>query len=194
MQALSLTTELEAVNIMLGTIGESPVNSLASAESTVDVATARQILRETLMAVLARGWQFNTELSWSLSPNTSGELQIPGNCLQIDSTGVSKWVDVVQRGGRLYDRVNHTYVFGGPLVVDMIILLEFTEIPQAARQYIAVRASRVFQARMLGSELLGGFTAHDEREALAALKKLDSNNADYNYLTGSYSVNRILNR
>jgi hypothetical protein len=98
------------------------------------------------------------------------------------------------RGQRLYDRINHTYEFTKAIRVSMVLLLDFLDLPQAARFYINVRAARVFQQRVVGSELLGSFTARDEALARASLKKLDSNNADYNILTGSWSVARILTR
>lgn len=195
MQTLSPTTELDAVNIMLGTIGESPVSSLASESSMVDVSMARQILREVTTQVQEEGWHFNTEIGWSLTPDAiTGEITLPANCIQIDTTGGSALVDVTARGRRLYDRVNHTFVFGGSLTVDMVILLSFDEAPQAARHYIAIRAARVFQQRMVGSQTLGAFTEKDELRARAALRKLDANTADYNILNGSWSVARILSR
>lgn len=195
MQTLSPTTELDAVNIMLGTIGESPVSSLANETSMVDVALARSILRETAIDVLTGGWHFNTEINWVLTPAAdTKELLVPANCIQIDGSGPSEGVDIVQRGSRLYNRETHSYTFAGPLTVDMLILLDFTDFPQAARHYTAIRAARVFQQRMLGSETLGGFTARDESNALAALKRQDSNTADHNILTGSWSVARILAR
>lgn len=195
MQTLAPTTELDAVNIMLGTIGESPVSSLSNDQSMVDVALARQILREVATQVQEEGWHFNTEVNWKLLPTTdSKELLLPANCIQVDTSGYDRGTDVVSRGSRLYDRTRHSYEFDKPLTVDMVILLDYHEIPQAGRHYIAIRAARVFQQRMVGSETLGGFTSQDEMRARAALKKLDSNTADYNILSGSWSVARILDR
>lgn len=195
MQTLAPTTELDAVNIMLGTIGESPVSSLASEASMVDVSMARQILREITTAVLAEGWHFNTEVACVMQPTAdTKEILIPANCIQIDTSGASASVDVTARGTRLYDRANHTYAFLTNVTVDMIVLLDFIEMPQAARHYISIRAARVFQSRMVGSETLAGFTERDEQRARASLKRLDANTADYNILSGSWSVARILTR
>ena len=188
-------TELDAVNIMLSTIGESPVSSLSAEQSTVDVALSRQILREVAIQVQETGWHFNTEIKWQLSPTAdTQEIIVPANCVQIDTSGPDVNVDVTMRGNRLYDKVNHTFSFTKALCVDMILLLDFTDIPQAARHYISIRAARVFQQRMVGSDTLGGFTLRDEALARAALKKLDSNTADYNILSGSWSVARVLTR
>ena len=195
MQTLAPLTELEAINIMLSTIGESPINSLSASQSTVDVGIAQSVLREVSIQVQEEGWQFNTEINWVLPLVAgTGELQIPLNCIQIDTVGPDVNVDVSMRGQRLYDRINHTFVFTKSLTVDMVLLLEFTEMPQAARHYISVRAARVFQQRVIGSDTLGAFTKLDEALARASLKKLDSNNADYNILSGSWSVARILTR
>lgn len=179
---------------MLGTIGESPVSSLSNEESMVDVALARQVLREVTTLVLTKGWHFNTEINWPLPPTITGEIFLPANCIRIDTSGDSASTDVVARGSRLYDRMKRSYVFTSPLTVEMVVLQDFIEMPQAARHYIAIRAARVFQQRMVGSELLGGFTAIDERDALASLKRHDGNNADYNILNGSWSVARVLRR
>lgn len=195
MQTLSPLTELDAVNIMLSTIGESPISSLSADQSTVDVSLSRQILREVTTQVLESGWQFNTEINWVMQPTSdTGEIFIPANCIQIDTSGPDINVDVAQRGNRLYDRINHTFSFTKSLTVDMIILLDFSDLPQAARHYITIRASRVFQQRMVGSDSLGAVTEKDEMRARAALKKLDANNADYNILSGSWSVARTLAR
>ena len=48
------TTELQAVNIMLSTIGEAPVNSITGT-TTVDVSTAKNILDETSMSIQSLG-------------------------------------------------------------------------------------------------------------------------------------------
>lgn len=194
MQTLSALTELDSVNIMLSTIGESPVSSLTGSETTVDVSLARQILRETTVQVQATGWHFNTEKEWLMPVGVNGTIAIPANCVQIDSSGKDTHLDVAQRGGRLYNKTAHTNVFTNSVCVDMILLLDFTDLPQVARNYIAIRAARVFQQRMVGADSLSAYTEKDEAKALAALKRLDSNNADYNILTGSWSVARILTR
>lgn len=195
MQTLGPLTELDSVNIMLSTIGESPVSSLSQDESTVDVALARQILREVTVDIQQEGWQFNTETAWLLQPtNDTKEILLPANCVQVDTTGPDVKFDVAQRGNRLYDRKGHTFAFTKALTVDMILLLEFKDLPQAALRYITIRAARVFQQRLVGSDTLGAFTEKDEVRARTSLRKLDSNNADRNILTDSWSVARILTR
>lgn len=194
MQDLGNTTELDSVNIMLSDIGESPISSLTAEQNSVDVVVALQILREITIQVQKTGWHFNTEVQWELSPSASGEIFVPSNCVQMDTSGNSASFDLTVRGGRVYDRLNHTYLFTGSITVDMVVLLPFDQIPEAARHYITIRAARVFQQRVLGSVILGSFTQRDEAVARAGLHKMDANTADYNILSGSWSVARVLQR
>ena len=61
--ANATTTELEAVNIMLSSIGEAPVNSLSS--GLVDAELAQTTLHNVSREVQAAGWSFNTEYNRS---------------------------------------------------------------------------------------------------------------------------------
>lgn len=193
--ALTLTSELDAVNIMLGTIGESPISSLDAATGVADAVIARQILNEVSIQVQEQGWHFNTEKNFELSPTLdTGEIFLPANCIEVDTMDGDADIDVAIRGRRLYDRTNHTYTFSKSLKTNMVLLLEFGDLPQAARHYISIRAARVFQQRVVGSDTLGTYTERDEVRGLTALKRFEAKTADYNILTGNYSVMNILDR
>lgn len=190
---LSLTTELEAVNTILSVIGESPISSLQEGAAVADAVTAQSTLSEVNRAVQSKGWHFNTEKEFELSPAVgTGYITVPSNTLRVDATDT--WIDVVQRGTRLYDRTNHTYAFSQSIKTDLVVLLPFDELPETARYYITIKAARVFQSRTVGSDALFQFTAVDERDALAALKRAEGITGDYNILNGSSSVARVLNR
>lgn len=194
--ALSMTSELDAVNIMLGTIGESPINSLDAATGVVDAVTARAILSEVSVQVQEEGWHFNTEYEFILTPSLdSKEIYVPANAIEVDASAYDRNdIDVAIRGNRLYDRKNKTFQFLQDIKADLTILLEFNELPQAARHYITVRAARVFQQRVIGSDTLGSFTEKDEARALRSMRRYESKTADYNILTGNYSVMRTIDR
>lgn len=194
--ALSMTSELDAVNIMLGTIGESPINSLDAATGVVDAVTARAILSEVSVQVQEEGWHFNTDYEFVLTPALSTkEIYVAANTIEVDASAYDRNdIDVAIRGNRLYDRKNKTYQFEKPIKADLTILLEFNELPQAARHYITIRAARVFQQRVVGSDTLGSFTEKDEARALRSMRRYESKTADYNILTGNYSVMRTIDR
>jgi len=190
---LTPTTELDAVNQMLGTIGEAPVNTLIGVTS-LDTAIAINTLAEISRDIQSKGHHFNTDKGLKLQPGAfTGEIEVPINCVDIDTVGPDESVDVVLRGRRLYDRVNHTYKFTTPLTVDMVVLLPFGDLPESARRYIAVRACRVFQKRQVGSTTLATFTAEDEREALMSFRRSLGRNADHN-IFNSPDMRRMLRR
>ena len=188
---LSPTTELEAINTMLSTIGESPVNMVEDT-GNVDVVIARQILQTASREVQARGWHFNTEINYTITPDSDGYLVLPKTVLKVDTVYPDSSKDVVVRGSRLYDREKHTYVFTDAVKVDMTILLTFDELPEVARNYVTIRASRIFQERVVGSDTLHAFNSQDEARAMVSLMEYEADTADLNILSGNYSVYRIL--
>ena len=188
---LSPTTELEAINTMLSTIGESPVNTVEDT-GNVDVVIARQILQTVSREVQARGWHFNTEINYTITPDSEGYLVLPNTVLKVDTVYPDSSKDVVVRGSRLYDREKHTYVFIDAVKVDMTILLPFDELPEVARNYATISASRIFQERVVGSDTLHAFNSQDEARAMVSLMEYEADTADLNILSGNYSVYRIL--
>lgn len=186
------TTELEAVNIMLGAIGQTPVNSLTGGSALVAIAT--NMLNAVSRETQTHGWHFNTDLSYPISVDEDGKLPLPSNTLRVDTVGTDRDIDVVHRGGFLYDRVNHTFVFTASVKVDIVICLTFTDLPEAARNYITISAARRFQESRQSSETRSSFNRGDEMRALSLLKKAEGKTANHNMLTGSVSVARVMDR
>jgi hypothetical protein len=188
------TTEIEAVNIMLASIGEAPVSSISNT-ALVDVSIAKSILDETNVSVQSTGIYSNTEFNYPIEATVDGELLIPANCVRIDTVGNSATVDVVQRGSRLYDREKFSFPkFVGTYYVEMVLLLPFNELPQHAKRYIVVKAARRFQARYMGSEALGGFTKDDEQEAMSYFTQCEAALEDNNIYHDSYDMYKIVHR
>lgn len=180
------TTELEAINLMLAAIGESPVNTVED-NGVVDAVMARQRLRATSRSVQAKGWHWNTDIGLVLARSyPDGEVAVPANTLKVDTVGPSKGIDVVLRGKRLYDRRRHTFQFDTSLTVNLVSLLPFEELPETARQYITVSAVRQYQESRVGSEALSRFNQRDELLAWADLLNEEGENADYNLLEEHY--------
>lgn len=192
--ALTPTSKIQAVNIMLASIGEAPVSSLDDA-TLADVSIAESILDETNVEIQSRGLHCNTEINYPLTPNTDGEIDLPVNCVSVDTTGQSVTTDVVQRGTRLYDRGERSFTtFSGTLFVTMVLLLEFIDLPQHVRRYITVKSARRFQNRILGSQTLSGFTQADENEALLYFEQIEAQTQDYNVLNDNFTTRKIVNR
>jgi hypothetical protein len=161
----------------------------------VDVSLAESILDETSVDIQTQGLHCNTEINYPLTANVNGEIIVPTNCVRIDTTETSADIDVTQRGNKLYDRGERSYTsFTGTLRVEMVLLLDFEDLPQHVRRYSTVKAARRFQGRYIGSESLGGFTEIDEREAMVQFERAEKLNEDNNILSDNFDTYKILSR
>lgn len=159
-----MTTQLQAINQMLTGIGQAPVVSLDIANP--EIATALSILDSVSREVQGEGWHFNTEVNYPFVPNNDGEIVVPTNVLQLsdNKTSNSQQYQTVLRNGKLYDKVFHTYEFPGtdPVLCDVIWLVDFEDLPQVFKDYIAQRAARVFAGSVIGSKEMVQFNQQDE--------------------------------
>lgn len=187
------TTELQAVNLMLESIGESPVSSLADA-GLGDVAIAKDILGRANREVQAKGWHWNRDYEYSMARDVDSKIPVGSSILEIDSDGSSASLDVVVRGGFLWDRGNKRYTFDAAITCSVTWLLEFESIPEAARNYIAVLASRRFAKAALGTEEASRLSVEDEISAWASLVNNEARTGDANFLNDNYSAASILAR
>ena len=176
--ALTKTTKLQALNTMLSVVGEPPVNSLSAQRA--DSLIAQTILDEVTREVLTYGWQFNTEDDVTMTPESNtGFIYISDSTVRVDMDRSYSSYDIVIRGNRLFNRKNNSYVFVEPIKVIRVDLMDYDDLPEIAKRFIAIRASRIFQDRMVGSTTLHGFTAQDELGALARMSEYENEVGDY---------------
>lgn len=186
------TSALNAINTMLGTIGQSPVSSLET-PGLVDAVVAKSMLAEVTRDFLSEGWNFNTDYDYELAPDADGFIAPGSNVLEIDTTPEYRAYDVVLRGYRLWDKASKTYLFSNALKFNITWLLDFEEIPEAARRYITIRASRTFQDRVLGSDTIHAYTQSDENRARAAVERAENKSSNPN-IFDSEDVYGIIDR
>jgi len=177
--ALTKTTKLQAINTMLSTVGEPPVNSLSAQRA--DSLIAQTILDEITREVLTYGWQFNTDENMLMTPETSsGFIYISDSVVRVDTDpSYSSNYDIVIRGNRLYNRVTNSHVFTEQIPTIQVTLLDFDDMPEVAKRYVSIRAARIYQDRIVGSSTLHGFTGMDEITALARLTEYENEIGDY---------------
>ena len=195
--ALSPTTELEAVNTMLTSIGEQPIQNLDDLAGLTDASIARLILSNVSRAVQSRGWVFNTDLDKVMKPDQYGEILLNDTILRVDTTTRMRDPDndIIERGRRLYDRQKNTDKFdeGTEIKCNLIIHLNFKDLPEPARRYISIRAARIFHDRVVGSGELHRFYQEDELQAWSTLIEYEGDTADYN-IFDNYDVYRVVDR
>jgi len=187
------TTELEAINLMLFGIGESPVNSVEE-NGVVDAVVARSLLHNTSREVQERGWHWNTLEGFTLAVTLPfGFISLPDNTLKVDTVGADADRNLIQRGKRLFDKDRNTFVFDREVTVNLVEFLPFEELPQAARTFIAHEAAQRFQQSRVGSETLSTFEERHRLRAWAALLDAEAETADRS-IFDNYDVTRVLIR
>ena len=77
-------SELQAVNMMLTTIGEQPIMNLDDKAGLQDASIAQDILHSTSRQVQSKGWIFNTDLQVTKTPNGKGKFVVDPNILRVD--------------------------------------------------------------------------------------------------------------
>ncbi len=174
--ATTKATRLAAVNTIISNVGQAPVTALDTGNPLVEMA--EQILDEITRAVLAEGWEFNTERAYPFTPEADGTIKIPVNVLSLDTAPGSSCQAVI-RDGKLYDRVAHTYTFKGKQELDVTWLFDFEGLPEAYKNYITIRAANVFAGRSVGSQEAVTFGQREETVARATLMEYDTQQADY---------------
>jgi hypothetical protein len=172
-----MTTQLEAVNKMLACVGESPIESLLG-DLTANVQIAVDLLRDTSRELQSGSWHFNTEEDFELSRATDGTVALPGNTLDVDLTVEDGQVNIVQRGLRLYDKQNHTYVFTFNPHCDITFFLSWDELNEPTRNYIKIRAARIYQDQTVGSQEHHQYSLLDETQAYTNFVSSDTRNED----------------
>ena len=193
-----VSTELDAVNSILMSVGESPVNTLTvqSPEVAIAQATLRQVCRE----VQAEGWKFNTETEYPITLDTNDQCIVPNNVLQIDINHFKHLndYDVIRKDDngvtKLYDLIEHQFEFENTsedkLYCDIIWMIDFELIPQVFKDYITIRASRIASNRMVNNPQSAELIAQDEALARALVTEYDTNQGDYNVFNDQqYSTN-----
>tara|TARA_S200000501_G_C20565513_1_gene630683 strand:+ start:30 stop:641 length:612 start_codon:yes stop_codon:yes gene_type:complete len=191
---ITATTELQAINIMLSFIGEAPVSAITGNIGT-DVAVAINILDETSMSVQSQGWYFNREFDVTQTRDTNNKVPLDSNCVQAEASRPYQYLyQYTIRNGFLYDLKNHTDVFDKDPMIDKVLIQQFEHLPEYARRYIVIKASRRFAARYIGADQLVKLANIDEQEAHVQFEQADSRAMDANILKDEYNMNYIANR
>lgn len=170
-------TKLAAVNIVLSNIGQAPLTSLTT--SNPMAAVAEGIIDEVSLALQSEGWVFNTEQDYPFTPDTSKNITVPTNVLSLDTVEWSNYEPII-RGGKLYDKRNHTFAWKDTLYLKVVWYFDFEDLPEVFKQYIAVRAANLFANRAVGSSEVVKYSEREELLARSAVMEYETQQGDYN--------------
>lgn len=184
-------SELDAVNDIIGAIGESPVNSLDDGSS--DVANARRILHKINRTIQSKGWTFNIEEGVTLTPSVDTK-QIPFMQSYLRMMGQGGATQYINRQGYVFDRTGNTDEFDGPIQVDLVRLRDFYEMPTCFRDYIVCKASREFNRNFYSSQETEAALAEAERDYWMACNEYEMDFGQFNMLDGDAFTGGLLSR
>jgi hypothetical protein len=169
-----------AVNRLLLSIGELPIENEDEIEDILEARLAKQVLIDTKMQVLAYGFNFNKELDVPFIPDLNGNIPIPANVLSLhnaDGITIKDWM--------LYDVENKTRIFTDTVLCDVIWNTDFNNLQYAVRNYITVKAARIFQSKMIGDKVMYTIDEKDEQDAILLLRQYEGFSESLNMLSFS---------
>ena len=180
--AYAKSSELDAVNSILMSVGESPVNTLNT--QSPEVAIAQKTLQQVTREVLAEGWVFNTENEVKFTVDANDQVPLSDAVLQVDANRFFHLdtYNVIRKDGKLYDRYEHKNTFPdeGTMYLDVVWMYAFEDIPQSFRDYITARSTRKAALRMVSDLEINKALEQDEVVARSAAIEYDTRQADYN--------------
>lgn len=201
-------TELEAVNEMLLSIGETPVQSLDSGLQDAEIAAT--MLENENRRIQLQGWLINTRRNVELTKNINDEFVVAVDWLKVDTVNPAttrannvpaphQHINVSVRRKSddtsylLYDIDNdaETWPNETTLTVDIVQYLPFKDLNPALQIYIYRSAAHQFQKAMVSSKVLFEFTREAVEEAMTNAIQEDMDNQDANMITGNRNSMQI---
>lgn len=188
---ITALNELDAVNEIIGTLGESPINSLENM-SNIDAINALRILRTISRQEQARGWSFNIIPQLTLTPEFYTH-KIPWNDAYLSLKGLNN-EKLVRSGDYIKDLANNNRLeFTSPITAEAVLLIPFEQLPEPMRSYIVAKSCFAFQARYFGDDSLGNVTQMQIQETWQHLMEYELENNDYSILDND-NVKELLSR
>ena len=169
------------------TLTQSKVETRVETQANPDVAIALNTLREVSREVQSEGWAYNKEFDYELTPDSNNEIIIPDNMLQVDlnissNRSGNRQFDSIIRGGKLYDRIKHSYTWTDESIyVDVLWYFEWEHIPDIVQAYIVARAATIVSSRIIGDGNQYQMLQQKEAYARAMALEYECNQGDYSF-------------
>lgn len=207
-------TKLQAVNRILDSIGEDPVNDLDS--GLPEAEKAETFLDDSSRRIQLMGWHCNTREDIVLTLDANDLFLLPDSTLKVDTVNPrgarktsasptpSSYVNASMRRSSddtkwvLYDVDNdsETWTNAGltTLTVDIVQLIEFANLTPALQMYVFTDAAHRFQKSIMGSQVLASYTTEDLQKAEVSAVNEDMENEDDNIIHDNPQVYDIVFR
>ena len=192
-----MATTLDVVNECLATLGEVPLNTLA--EPHEFKASAQRYLSRANRRIQSTGYWFNTESATLAPAPLTGHITLSGDTISWRSgvrardtltlEAAQPWL--VQRGTRLYDTRNRTYVHTLPAIGTLIREVPFEDLPPVANDLIAAEAVLRFQSSFDADNSKRQELAQAWSLATTALRAENIRQAKVNLINSNPRLHRI---
>lgn len=193
--ALAPTTKLDAVNAVLASGGRTPVSTITGALSN-EAATALNEINRALREVCARAPYFCILREYVLDRDGNNKYPVAANVLEADvESGPGALLHLAPVDGFLVDLLTNddTPDLGATVTARLVVLREFEEMPEAARQHVYARAARRYNQYFVRNADLVRAALLDEEDAKGVFAALCTRQSDAN-LQKTYHGSSLLSR
>lgn len=162
-------SELEAINFLLSHVGAAPVPNLAT--PLPDILSAQLRLNEASIWVQKKGWWFNRLIRQVFEPDEiTDEIDLPENTLKV----IGQWPQfVIERDDKAYNPHEDSFEFQQSLCLDVILELDWEQLPPSAQDAILYRAAKTMVLHELEDANKVSLLERDADEAYVLLKQED---------------------
>lgn len=181
-------TKLQAVNIMLGYIGNAPVNSLNSTGRLGEQALS--ILEITKSEILQNVWWFNTN-KVTLTPDLIGNIYIPDNTIDVLPVDTSADFQII--GNKLFNLNTNDFIFDNEIEVEIIFDLEWDELLFMVQNYITLSAAKVFYSQRFPKNQIPNILNEKIYNIEIDVERTNFNTAKYT-LANNPDITNIINK
>lgn len=175
------TIELDALNKVLGSVGQAPITTVDV--TNPDAAIAWATLQDCNREVQAEGWNFNRQRQYPLTASSTGILTIPSEFLYVSLSDIpsNRGIDVTVRQSKLYNLVDHTFTWTAneTYLVDIVEQLSFEDLPIPAREYIIARAAVQSSYKIVGDQALYQMLQQKEAFSRSSLTTYEAEQGNY---------------
>ncbi len=182
-------TRLEAVNRILVSMGELPVDDLEQPLTEVELALTHIDMANK--EVQLDGWYFNTERA-VLKPDEKGYIYTPYDAVRV--LDLPPHITAIHN--RLYDNINQTFLFKKDIECRVVKTAEFENLPMSFALWVTLRAAKKYQNNTLTSAFLAENLQREETEAMLAAKREHRQIVRPNVkgTTAGYHIQKVLRR
>lgn len=181
-------TKLQAINIMLGYIGNASINNLQNSGRLGEQALSILELNKT--DILQNNWWFNSN-TVTLEKDVNNEIYIPNNVIDIIPTSDESTFQ--QIGNKLFNLSNNSFEFDSNLEVNVIYDLDWDDIPFVMQNYITLGAVKDFFIQRFPKNQIPSHIVEKFYKAENDVERINFNNYSFNLRSNSDITNIINN-